>query len=471
MMPDGDPTMKDRRQEVALFRLAVLGDLVHTELRRGALRRALQKKASERWVFPDGKSRRVSAKTIQSWLYAYRKHGFDGLVPQPRKDRGRSRSIPAKIQTLILDMKREDPGRSTPLILRELENVGLMRRGDFSASAVNRLLTRHGLSGPKMQLEVKARHRFVAATCGELWQADACHGPKLFDPQAGREVRVKIFGLLDDKSRLITYLRASFHERQEDFLRVLFEAVRRRGVPRCLLLDNHGSFTGSDARVTCGRLGIRLVHARPYDGASKGKIERFWRSLRGHVLDRLDLETVRTIDELNLRLMAWVNGEYNVRPHSGLGGRAPLDVFEEDADQIRFVEDAAELEANFVAHVERAVKNDCTCTVAGQVFEVPPHLRGQKLTLYYQVLRPSVLWIEDGDTRVSVHQVDAVANSRRPRMKIKTDPLLPPKPTGLNAVEGTLGKLLHPDPGAGARTDNRTQDTDDDLEAGAVCGR
>lgn len=454
--------MDDQRQrDLALFRLAVLGDLVHTELRRGALRRALQKKANEPWVFPDGKTRRLAAKTIQSWLYTYRKRGFDGLLPQERKDRGSSRSIPPDLQPLILDLKREDPGRSTPLILRELENAGLMRRGDFSASAVNRLLRRHGLSGPKMELEVAARHRFVAATCGELWQGDACHGPKLFDPESGREVRVKIFGLLDDKSRLITYLRASFHERQEDFLRVLFEAVRRRGVPRSLLLDNHGSFTGADARVTCATLGIRLVHARPGDGASKGKIERFWRTLRGHVLDRLAPEAVRTIDELNLRLMAWVNGEYNLRPHSGLGGRTPLDVFEEDAGEIRFVENSAELETRFVVRLQRAVKNDSTCTVAGKVFEVPPHLRGRTVTLSYQVLRPDILWLEDGSTRVPLREIDAVANSRRPRI-VKSELPEAPKATGLNAVEGSLKRLLHPDPFAEAGPD---------LQGGAPCAR
>jgi len=453
--------MNDKRRDVALFRLAVLGDLVHAEMRRGALRRALEKKASERWIFPDGKTRRVAAKTIQSWLYAYKRHGFDGLIPQERKDRGRSHSIPPEIQALILDLKREDPGRSTPLILRELENAGVMRRGDFSASSVNRLLCSHGLSGPKMELEVVARHRFVAATCGQLWQGDACHGPKLFDPEAGRLVRVKIFGLLDDKSRLITYLRAGFHERQEDFLRVLLEAVRRRGVPGSLLLDNHGSFTGADARVTCAKLGIRLVHARPYDGASKGKIERFWRTLRGHVLDRLDPEAVETLDELNLRLMAWVNGDYNVRPHSGLRGRTPLDVFEEDAEEVRFVEDGADLEASFVSHVERAVKNDSTCTVGGKVFEVPTHLRGRKVTLYYQVLRPDMLWIEDGTTRVPVREVDAIANARRPRVTIKTEPQEAPKATGLNAVEGTLQRFLHPD--------LFTERSDDAPEGGATC--
>jgi len=239
----------DSKRDVALFRLAVLGDLIHTELRRGELCRVLQSKASKAWLDPQGKPRRIAAKTIHTWLRLYRLGGFDALLPKERSDRHRSRSIQPELAELILNMKREDPGRSAPLIRKMLLDAGLAKRSDFSLSSIVRLLATQGLSGPKMELQVASRHRFSAASANDLWQVDACHGPKLFDPNAGRYVRVKIFGLLDDKSRLVTYLRAGFHERQEDFLRTLFEAVRRRGVPRCLLLDNHGSFTGSDVRV------------------------------------------------------------------------------------------------------------------------------------------------------------------------------------------------------------------------------
>ena len=210
--------MKDdtRKREIALFRMAVLGDLIHARLRRGAQRRALETKANEVWLYPDGKSRRIPAKTIEAWLYAYRKGGIDGLLPRERKDKGACKAIPQHLQDLILDMKREDPGRSVPLILSELRGAGLMRPGLFSASAVGRLLNSHGLSGPK-----------------------------LFDHVSGRELRVKIFGLLDDKSRLVTYLRAGFHERQEDFLRVLLDAIVRRGIPRAVLLDSKHSVNPS----------------------------------------------------------------------------------------------------------------------------------------------------------------------------------------------------------------------------------
>ena len=466
----------DHKRDVALFRLAVLGDLIHTELRRGELRRALEAKAEQHWLLPDGKTRRLAAKTIQSWLYAYRRRGFEGLLPRERSDKGTSSSIPVEVQALIVDMKREDPGRSTPLILRELANAGVIRPGALSASAVGRLLSRHGLSGPRMKLETASRHRFCAAVCGDLWQGDACHGPKLFDSASGREVRVKIFGLLDDKSRLVAGLRAFFHERQEDFLRLLFAAVRRRGIPRSLLLDNHGSFTGADVRVTCAQLGIRLVHARPYDGASKGKIERFWRTLRGHVLDRLAPGAVTTLDELNLRLMTWVDADYNVRPHAGLGGQRPLSVFEEDAGEVRFVSDHAELEARFVAHVERVVRNDATCTVDGVVYEVPQHLRGGKVTLFYQVLKPGELWLEEGGVRVPVREVDATANSRRARVK-RTPPAQDAgRPTGLNAVEGVLRRFLHPEvppPGPPASGEDAGNGEGDEREeeGGAACVR
>ena len=455
-----------RKREIALFRMAVLGDLIHAELRRGAQRRALEKKANEVWLYPDGSSRRIPAKTIESWLYAYRKGGIDGLVPRERKDKGMCRAIPQMLRDLILDMKREDSGRSVPLILSELRGAGLMRPKQFSASSVARLLKSHGLSGPKLELETQARYRFVAATCNDLWQGDACHGPKLFDHASGRELRVKIFGLLDDKSRLVTYLRAGFHERQEDFLRVLLDAIVRRGIPRAVLLDNHGSFSGTETRIACAQLGIRLVFARPYDGASKGKIERFWRTLRAHFLDRLDMTKVTTLDDLNVRLMTWVTTEYNQRPHAAHSGLPPLSVFEDDADQIRFVDDPAALETSFETSVERLVRNDSTCTFRGKTYEVPPHLRRRRIKLHYKLLRPDSLWIEDGGTRVPLREVDPVANFRRSRDRspAKTESAKPR--TGLNAVEDLLGRTLRPFAnGNGHGHDDR------DQEEGSSCAQ
>src|SRR6058998_4130107 len=337
----------DERNQEALFRHAILGDVLSRNLRRGQLRPALKQLVQQTYQDPHGRMRRVAYKTLEEWYYKYRNGGFEALKPRPRKDSNRSRVLAEDIQQLILDMKREDPGRSARLILRELELAGRIRVGQASVSSVERLLRRHGLSGPRMELEQAARYRWEASMCGELWQGDALHGPLLMNPVTGRAQRAIVFGLLDDRSRLIPYLEAGFGETEERFLGMLHQAIARRGIVRKLLLDNHASFSGYDLRLLCARLGIHLVHSRPGDAPSKGKIERAWRTLRGQLIERLDLERVPTIDEFNLRLWTWVETEYHHQPHSSLSGRTPLEVWESDAEQIRWVSDHSQLEQAF----------------------------------------------------------------------------------------------------------------------------
>ena len=431
----------ERRREEALFRYAVLGDVLHRLLRRGELRRALEERAQKVWRGPEGNDRRIARKTLEEWLYRYRRDGFDGLLPSPRSDRGKARALNAETEELIVEMKREDPGRSAQLILEELELAGRLRRGEVSVSTIRRLLRREGLTGAQMEIERPVRLRWRASRSGELWQGDALHGPSLFDPASGRPVRVKIFALLDDRSRLVPYVRADFHETQTAFLTVLLGSVLRRGIPSAILLDNHGSFTGSDVKVACAKLGVRLVFARPYDGPSKGKIERWWRTLRGRVLDRLDAEKVTTLDDLNLRLSTWVESEYNTRPHSSLGAKTPLEVWEEDAEEIRWVDDPGRVEDAFTGKLERQARADSTCQVRGRTLEVPPELRGRAVEIRYSLLHPDRFWIEDGRTQIPLREVDPEGNARRPRERKPREKKEETPGTGLNPVEDLLRRI------------------------------
>jgi transposase InsO family protein len=438
-----------RKQEEALFRHSVIGPLLSRPLRRGELKRTLEELASQTWTGPGGETRKLSAKTLETWYYQHRRGGFDSLLPRTRSDRGRLKAIEEPLRELILAMKREDPGRSAPVIRRELEIAGLVRRGNLSVATIQRLLRREGLSGPARELDRPARFRWAASFAGELWQSDVVHGPALFDPASGRPVRVKICSLLDDKTRLVAYARASFRETQTDFLTVLAGAVQRRGAPHGILVDNHPSYRATDTAVACARLDIKLHFARPYDGPSKGKIERFQRTLREHCLDRIDREKVTTLDDLNVRLWAWVEGEYHKTPHEGLSGKTPLAAWEEDASQVRWIDDPAKLDTAFTATIERAVKNDSTVQVRGKTYEVPTHLRGRTVTLGYALLAPECLWVLDGSTRVPVREVDPVANARRPRRRPEDGggdhaAKKPAPKTGLNAVEAFLKQFIRP---------------------------
>jgi len=441
-------TEQDDRRKEALFRYGVLGPLISRPLGRGERKRLLRDLAAQTWTDPHGYPRRVAAKTLEEWLCRYRRDGLEGLAPLPRADLGAVRALAPELVALVVAMKREDPGRSAPLIKRELELAGRLRAGQVSVSTIQRVLARHGLSGPALELQRPARHRWQAAHANALWQADAVHGPALFDPSAGRPIRVKIFGLLDDRSRLVPYLRAGFHEAQADFLVVLAGGVQRRGVPDGVFADRHQSFAGSDTELACAQLGSRMILAQPYDGPAKGKIERFWRTLRAHVLDRLDPALVTTLDDLNARLSAWVESEYNRRAHEALDGRTPLEAWEADAAHVRWIDDPALLDKAFTATFTRRARNDSTVQVQGRAYEVPPHLRGETVTLGHSLLHPERLWVDDRGARVPLREVDAVGNATRARRRAG-EAVTPPAPrTGLNAVEAVLRRMTRrPDAG------------------------
>jgi transposase InsO family protein len=435
----------DRTQE-ALFRHAILGELLSRDLKWGQLRLSLAELSVKTFEDYRGRRRRIAAKTLEEWYYKYRHGGFEALKPRPRNDQGRSRVLTPEMAELIVDLKREDPGRSAALILRELQLAGRIAPGQVKVSTVQRLLRRRGLSGPKMELNRPARYRWEASMCGELWQGDALHGPILINPATSRPQRVILFGLLDDRSRIVAYLEAGFGETEHRFLTVLYHAIARRGIVRSLLLDNHASFTGHDLRVLCATLNIRLVHSRPGDGPSKGKIERFWRSLREHLVDRLDLKTITTVDELNLRLWSYVEGQYHHRAHSSLSGKTPLEVWEGGSDDVRWSTDPAWLEQAFHAETERMARNDSTILWRGVCYEVPSYLRGRKVRIRYSLLDRARVSALDANVEIPLHPVNAIANAHRSRNS--PPPVRPEeKPvTGLNAPELILENFLHPQP-------------------------
>jgi len=84
----------EERDQEALFRHAILGDVLSRNLRRGQLRPELQQLAEQTYQDHHGRPRRVAYKTLEEWFYKYRHGGFDALKPRPRSDRNRSRCSP-----------------------------------------------------------------------------------------------------------------------------------------------------------------------------------------------------------------------------------------------------------------------------------------------------------------------------------------------------------------------------------------
>jgi putative transposase len=266
----------------------------------------------------------------------------------------------------------------------------------------------------------------------------------LFNPASGRPQRAIIFGLLDDRSRIIPYLEAGFGETAHRFITVLHNAMARKGIPHKLLLDNHTSFTGHDLRLLCAKIDIHLVYSRPGDGPTKGKIERFWRSLREHIVDRLNLKEVTTIDELNLRLWSYVESEYHCRPHASLSGKTPMQAWEEDAGDIRWVSDHSVFEHEFFGEAERWTRNDSTMQWRGVFYEVPPYLRRSKVRFRYSLLDVSRLSLMDGNVEIPLRAVNPVANAHRSRDVANRAASIDTPKTGFNAPDLILENMIRP---------------------------
>ncbi|WP_437733601.1 DDE-type integrase/transposase/recombinase [Sorangium sp. So ce1335] len=401
---------RDHAEEIAIFRHGMIGQLCARDLEHGDLVEALRALSKER-VRPPGSSctRTFAVPTLERWLYAYRQRGLEGLCPRARRDRGRGRELDPVLRRLLCDIRREHPDASVPLILRTLRADGRLS-ATVSASTVRRLFRQEGLDkipqrdgkGPTTRLKWQAERPDA------LWHGDVCHGPTLH--LDGRRVTVRIHALLDDASRFIVILSVESDEKEDTLLRLLVRALRLYGVPDALYLDNGATYRGDALRLFCSRLGITLLHARPYDPQARGKMERFWRTLRENVLDHLG--SVTSLQDISSRIQAFLDVHYHPSPHAGLMGRAPGLVYAPGQREIDALSEARLREA-LTLRQRRRVRRDTTVALRGQLFELDHgYLAGRVVTVAYCLLdEPLAPVVELEGQRIPLRPVDPVHNA------------------------------------------------------------
>ncbi len=433
---------KTHQEAVAVFRHGLIGALTQAQMDRGQLRAALVQLTHQRFLPPRSKTTRsYSATTLERWYYAFKKKGLPGLLPRARRDKGRAKALAPELRQLLCDIRREYPSASAQLILRTLVADGRMGKGAASATTLRRLFVESGLD--KLSLRdgsgAKTRLRWQAEKPMALWHGDVCYGPALTINGKSRPLR--IHGLMDDASRYVVALEAHHTEREVDMLGLFVRGLRRHGKPDALFLDNGSTYRGDTLATACARLGITLVHARPYDPQARGKMERFWRTAREGCIDFLGSPT--SLHDVNVRLLAFIDAHYHRSPHAGLFGRAPADVFKA-APPSPEGWDEASLRAALTTRIRRRVRRDTTVAIDGVDYELDAgHLAGRIVTLCRCLVDLSELpWVESEGKRHDVHPVDPVKNSgrrrppRRPHLEEKA-----PRHTAFDPPKALLDKV------------------------------
>lgn len=405
---------KDHAETVALFRVEVIGSLTRRRFARGELGAELHALSAKHFRPPGADcTKTISVPTLERWYYAYKGGGLDALRPKPRT-RGHALELTAAQRELLLDIRREHPSASAALIVRTLVADGRLTQEQLSDPTLRRHYLDHGLDRVPLRDGAgrKTRLRWEADHPNALWQGDVCHGPALL--VGGRPQPLRIHALLDDASRYIVALEAHHTEREVDMLALFVGALRRHGRPDGLYLDNGSTYRGDALRLACERLGITLLHPRPGDAPARGKMERFWRTLRQGCLDFLG--SVTSLHEVNVRLLAFLDQHYHVAPHGGLMGRAPATVYTPAHGAGEPIDETA-LAIALTVRGRRRVRRDTTVSVDGTDWELDQgFLAGRVVTVARCLLdRTTPPWVEYEGQRLPLHPVDPVRNAHRGR--------------------------------------------------------
>jgi putative transposase len=414
-MDDDAFTPKDHAEAVALFRSEIVGALTRLDMPRGDLVARLEMLSRQRFRPPgSGTTRTFAVPTLTRWYRRYKKGGLGALRPEPRADKGAARALTPEQQDLVCDIRRENSSASAELILDTLVLEGRIEQDAASPSAIRRLFAARGLDRRTLRTtrEGKQRLRWEAERPGALWHGDVCHGAHIL--VAGDKKPVRIHALLDDASRYVIAIEAMHQEREVDMLSLLVRAVRKYGPPDALYLDNGATYRGRTLALACARMGTTLMHAKPYDAPARGKMERFWRTLRERCLDFTG--ALSSLHDLNVRLYAFLDEHYHQTPHGGLMGKAPEAVFaaaprHADGFDEKCLRDA------LTVHVRRRVRGDCTLPMDGEDWETDLGFLARRLvTVSRCMVDPAdPPWIEHEGTRHVLHPVDPRRNAKRPR--------------------------------------------------------
>lgn len=354
-------------------------------------------------------------RTIETWRTRYRKDGVTAMQPTPRSDKGKTRKIsPEELLEAVDQVRPQFRDRIRPpkaQIYRACLEKGLFTRAQIAPNTFSRLVNEHEMLKPDPEVQGRTRLAFSKQYANQMWQADTMYGPHVQTPDGKKPTYLIAF--LDDASRLLCHGEFFLSENTDSMARALRAALYKRGVPEQIYVDNGSIYASREMISICARLGALLCHTPVRDAAAKGKIERFFRTVRDQFLTRdLDLSS---IEELNRSFIAWAEDEYNQRVHSTLQMK-PLDRFGLDLKRVKFLPGCEANDELFFVEEDRQVKNDNTFSFRNTRYEAPRDLRTKKIQIRFDRHAPTRVIVYYKEQRMGQAQpVDYVANDRPPR--------------------------------------------------------
>ena len=369
-------TMK-HNAEVAQFRFALIAPVIQGLYPDASATAYYKRVTASPLTLPDGSTVTYSYKTLEKWKSQYSIGGLDALMPGTRSDKGIPRALNEDAIAEIYRIKEEHPRMNATQIYTHLVRKSFIP-ATVSVDSVQRFIRHNDLKSAR-DPNLRDRKAFEEDEFGKIWQADTCYLPHITED--GTSKRVYCIMIIDDHSRLLVGGELFYNDNACNFQKVLKDAIATYGIPDKLYVDNGCSYSNAQLSMICVSLGILLLHTRVRDGASKGKVERHFRTLKERWLYTLDMESIQSLAQFNGMLKDYMR-DYNTTFHRGID-TIPLERYQASKDHPRKPESRQWLDDCFYNRITRKVRKDSTISIDKVCYDVPMQFISAKVEVRY----------------------------------------------------------------------------------------
>ena len=369
-------TMK-HNAEVAQFRFALIAPVIQGLYPDASATAYYKRVTASPLTLPDGSTVTYSYKTLEKWKSQYSIGGLDALMPGTRSDKGIPRALNEDAIAEIYRIKEEHPRMNATQIYTHLVRESFIP-ATVSVDSVQRFIRHNDLKSAR-DPNLRDRKAFEEDEFGKIWQADTCYLPHITEDGTSR--RVYCIMIIDDHSRLLVGGELFYTDNACNFQKVLKDAIATYGIPDKLYVDNGCSYSNAQLSMICVSLGILLLHTRVRDGASKGKVERHFRTLKERWLYTLDINKITSLSQFNGMLKDYMR-DYNTTFHRGID-TIPLERYQASKDHPRKPESRQWLDDCFYNRITRKVRKDSTISIDKVCYDVPMQFISAKVEVRY----------------------------------------------------------------------------------------
>lgn len=317
--------------------------------------------------------RRFGIHPSTGYKWINRKQGGEELAELSRRPHSSPRRTAAEVEERILAVRDAHPAWGARKIASCLERAG---HNPPALSTIHEILHRTGRITPAAGGK-PASQRFEMSAPNLLWQMDFKGWVRL-----GNTAQCHPLTVLDDHSRYNLCLQACADQRGETVRNRLETTFRRYGLPDAVFVDNGSPWSDSSGEhwtrfsVWLLKLGISVIRSRPYHPQSRGKNERFHRTLAAEVFA---FRRFRDLAEAQDAFDAWREVYNFERPHEAIDQQVPASRYQPSPRVLPDRLPSPEYDHSDIVRTVSTTKS--YVSFKGHLWKVPQAFGGERLAI------------------------------------------------------------------------------------------